>query len=182
VIFSRRPSCRHLERDLGVSSAIFDARLSVGSRGDLPDGLFCQIAVQPSSQKYFAFAVGQIISTSSPRPASIRGAYASSRTLGAGCDGRGSGARRAALARTAKSCGPDAPTLASSFAKQFARRRWQQSPVTGESTEETVKTIAQGRPGETGEPVVTMLVCFIHFAREAAGATGTRLSLRPLFL
>jgi hypothetical protein len=26
-----------------------------------------------------------------------------------------------------------------------------------------------------------MLVCFIHFAREAAGATGTRLSLRPLF-
>ena len=25
-----------------------------------------------------------------------------------------------------------------------------------------------------------MLVCFIYFAREAAGATGTRLSLRPL--
>jgi hypothetical protein len=27
-----------------------------------------------------------------------------------------------------------------------------------------------------------MLVCFIYFAREAAGALGTRLSLRPLFL
>jgi len=27
------------------------------------------------------------------------------------------------------------------------RRRWQKSPVTGESTKETVKTIAQGRPG-----------------------------------
>jgi hypothetical protein len=26
-----------------------------------------------------------------------------------------------------------------------------------------------------------MLVCFIYFAREAAGASGTRLSLRPLF-
>jgi hypothetical protein len=26
---------------------------------------------------------------------------------------------------------------------------------------------------------VTMLVCFITFAREAAGATGARLSLRP---
>jgi hypothetical protein len=45
----------------------------------------------------------------------------------------------------------------------------------------SVKTIAQGRPGETGEPVVTTLVCFIIFAREAAGAAGTRLSLRPLF-
>jgi hypothetical protein len=47
--------------------------------------------------------------------------------------------------------------------------------------EVTVKTIAQGRPDVVGEPVVTTLVCFIYFAREAAGATGTRLSLRPLF-
>ena len=36
--------------------------------------------------------------------------------------------------RTAKSCGPDAPTLASSWRKLFRRRRWQKSPVTGEST------------------------------------------------
>ena len=28
---------------------------------------------------------------------------------------------------------------------------------------------------------VTTLVCFTNFAREAAGAAGTRLSLRPLF-
>jgi hypothetical protein len=105
-------------------------------------------------------------------PASIRGAYASSRTLGAGCDGRGSGARRATLKRTAKSCGPGAPTLASSFAEVSAGRRWQTSPVTGESTKETVKTIAQGRPGVSGEPVVTTLVCLLHFAREAAGAHG----------
>ena len=62
------------------------------------------------------------------------------------------------------------------------RRRWQESPVTGESTKETVKTIAQGRPDVTGGPVVTTLVCYFYFAREAAGAAGTRLSLRPLFL
>jgi hypothetical protein len=48
-----------------------------------------------------------------------RGVSRSSRTLGAGCDGRGSvrcaNARgRMMLSRTAKSCGPDAPTLASS--------------------------------------------------------------------
>ena len=52
--------------------------------------------------------------------------------------------------------------------------------VTGESTKETVKTIARGMPGESGVTVVTTLVCFFHFAREAAGALGTRHSLRPL--
>ena len=99
---------------------------------------------------------------------------------GAGCSGRGSAGRRMALipplakvfdgpvrrslgeggSRTAKPCGPGAPTLASSFAEFSARRRWQKSPVTGESTEHAVKTIAQGRLGEPGVPVVTMLVCF----------------------
>jgi hypothetical protein len=82
-----------------------------------------------------------------------------------------SGARR-----TEKSCGPDAPTLVS--------RSWSDPRTTvakepghrGEH-EVTVKTIAQGRPGFFGEPVVTTLVCLIHFACEAAGAAGTRLSL-----
>ena len=36
------------------------------------------------------------------------------------------------------------------------------------------------RREESGEPVVNMLVCFIYFAREAAGAAGTRRFLRPL--
>ena len=71
--------------------------------------------------------------------------------------------------------------LVSSLQVVTCRRRWQKSPVTEESAKETVKTIAQGRPGCSGEPVVTTLVCFLHFAHEAAGATGTRLSLRPLF-
>src|SRR5436309_15725481 len=35
-------------------------------------------------------------------------------------------------------------------------------------------------PGNPGEPVVTMLVCFFIFAREAAGALGARHSPRPL--
>jgi hypothetical protein len=55
-----------------------------------------------------------------------------------------------------KSCGPDAPTLASSLRNGDVspngpdtprKRWWQESPVTRESAEETVKTIAQGRPG-----------------------------------
>jgi hypothetical protein len=39
-----------------------------------------------------------------------------------------------AHSRTAKSCGPDAPTLVSSWRSYLRRRRWQKSPVTGEST------------------------------------------------
>ena len=60
------------------------------------------------------------------------------------------------------------------------RRRWQTSPVTGESAKETVNTIAQGNAGLPGGPVVTTLVCYLHTAHEAAGAAGTRHSLHPL--
>src|SRR6266496_2502596 len=63
------------------------------------------------------------------------------------------------LKRTAKSCGSDAPRLASSFAEASrpnraldktisAGRRWQNSMVTEESTKEAVKTIARGMPGD----------------------------------
>jgi hypothetical protein len=63
-----------------------------------------------------------------------------------------------AITSKAVSCGPDAPTLASSLAEVqppnrvgmrriSVRRRWQKSPVTGESAKETVKTIACGNAG-----------------------------------
>jgi hypothetical protein len=110
-----------------------------------------------------------------------RGASRSSRTLGAGCGGRDGDARRAAPARTAKSCGPDAPTLASSFRGVIpAQATVARKPGHRGEHEVTVKTIAQGRPDVFGGPVVATLVCFITFAREAAGASSTRLSLRPL--
>src|ERR1700680_2937236 len=57
-------------------------------------------------------------------------------------------------------------------------RRWQQSPVTGESTKETVKTIARGKPDDPVEPVVSNS-CAFFTAQEAAGAIGARLSPRP---
>jgi hypothetical protein len=110
-----------------------------------------------------------------------RGASRSSRTLGAGCGGRDGDARRAAPARTAKSCGPDAPTLASSFRGVIpAQATVARKPGHRGEHEVTVKTIAQGRPGISGGPVVTTLVCLFDFAREAAGASSARLSLRPL--
>src|SRR5258706_16147084 len=54
-------------------------------------------------------------------------------------------------------------------------------PITGESTKETVKTIACGNARCSGATVVTTLVCYLHTAHEAAGAAGTRHSPRPLF-
>jgi hypothetical protein len=78
--------------------------------------------------------------------------------------------------RTAKSYGPDAPTLASSRRMMFRRRRRQESPVSGQSTKETVKTIRAGNAGRLRRPGVTTLVCFlVSHARLRARA------VRPAF-
>jgi hypothetical protein len=80
--------------------------------------------VQPLLQKYSDFQKWQISLYPWPSRFHKRGASRSSRTLDAGCDGRK--ALRAILARTngadrtAKSCGPDASTLVSSWRIQFA--------------------------------------------------------------
>src|SRR5260370_8952818 len=51
----------------------------------------------------------------------------------------------------------------------------------GRARNKPLKPLRAGMPGESGEPSVTTLVCFTSpFAREAAGALGTRHSPRPL--
>jgi hypothetical protein len=118
-------------------------------------------------------------------PSRMRGVSRSSRTLGAGCGGRGSvvapfGADERRSLRTAKSCGSDAPMLASSSrGASFLRATVTIKPVTGEITEETVKTIARGKPGVPVN-LWSTTVCFLPFAHGAMGAAGTRFSLRPL--
>jgi hypothetical protein len=94
------------------------------------------------------------------------------------------------LSRTAKSCGPDAPALASSW-RNFASptgqtKSYPQATVTisrspGRARRKPLKPSCVGMPGQPGKPAVTTLVCFLHFAHEAAGAPGTRHSPRPLF-
>ena len=111
-------------------------------RTDLPDGQRLRNRCPALFAKRFRFPRRANQLYDSPRPASLRGAYASSRTLGRDAVDAGGVARRAAPARTAKSCGPDAPTLASSLQVATCGRRWQESPVTEESTKETAKTIA----------------------------------------
>ena len=63
------------------------------------------------------------------------------------------------LMRTAKSCGSDAPMLASSLAN-FRGTTVSNKPGHRGEREVSRKTIARGMPGETGVTVVTMLVCF----------------------
>src|ERR1700726_3304725 len=53
------------------------------------------------------------------------------------------------------------------------------SPITGESSKETVKTIARGMPGVSGVTVVTN-ACAFYTPRAAADAPSVRHSLRPL--
>jgi hypothetical protein len=66
-------------------------------------------------------------------PASMKGRFGRpSRRVGRGCDGRGWHDRRAWRTLTAKSRGPDLPTLGSSLPVMNGRRRWLSSPDTGE--------------------------------------------------
>src|SRR5260370_42541502 len=120
------------------------------------------------------------------RPGPQRGVSRSSRTLGRGCGGRG-GVRRAIASRTndAEAYGQVVsfwrPNAGVKSAIRSAGDGVNKPGHRGER-EVSRKTIARGMPGETGVTVVTMLVCFIYFAREAAGALSARHSLRPLLL
>src|SRR5271169_819086 len=77
------------------------------------------VVVQSLPGKLFALRFGRNGNRANQSCSHQRGVSRSSRTLDAGCGGRGSvgcaSARgRTALTRTAKSCGPDIPTLMSS--------------------------------------------------------------------
>jgi hypothetical protein len=90
-------------------------------------------------------------------------------------------AGRMMLKRTAKSCRSDAPMPASSLREAAQATVSTKHGHRGEH-EVSRKTIAQGRPvcfRCTCGDYARVLFCF---AREAAGALATRLSLRPLFI
>src|SRR6266849_2749019 len=77
------------------------------------------------------------------------------------------------LKRTAKSCGPDASTPASSFAEASRPNRVfdktisgsdgdKQARSPGRARRKPLKPLRAGMPGESGGPVVTTLVCSLH--------------------
>src|SRR5271169_4987843 len=93
-------------------------------------------AVESHSQKYFRFAPTQITGISASVSAHLRGVSRSSRTRDEMRWTRAALLTRALCLRTAKSCGPDASTLAPSSADHSARRRRQESPISEESAKQ----------------------------------------------
>ena len=95
------------------------------------------------------------------------------------------------LQRTAKSCGPDAPTLASSSRRLVGPtgRGQNLNPLDdggkrarspGRARHKPLKPLRAGMPGDSGVLVVTRVLSITTSAHEAAGATGIRRSPRPL--
>src|SRR3984957_4395956 len=84
----------------------------------------------------------------------------------AGCGGRVGANRRMAPARTAKSCGPDTPTLVSSR-RSYPLAMVARKPGHQGEREISRKTIARGMPGDSGVTVVTVTgkACFFCPAR-----------------
>jgi hypothetical protein len=82
---------------------------------DLSGRLVCRIAVQPFNEKYFASRTGRNSNRGIAVPPHKRGVSRSSRTYVRDAVDAGGAKDERARSRTAKSCGPDAPTLASSW-------------------------------------------------------------------
>ena len=94
-----------------------------------------------------------------------RGASRSSRNVGQGMRWTQPASARVFAGRnrrqrTAKSCGPGAATVASSWREVSRRRRWQETPLHRGEHEEAVKPSRGESRDELAEPVVTTLVCF----------------------
>src|SRR5262245_24074073 len=64
--------------------------------------------------------------------------------------------------RTAKSCGPGAATLASSWREVSRWRRWQERPLTGESTKQTVRPLRGESRDVSAVPVVLPPCISLH--------------------
>src|SRR5258708_3000702 len=84
-----------------------------------------------------------------------------------------------ALMRTAKSCGSDAPMLASSL-REEAQAMVSNKPGHRGEREVSRKTIARGMPGDFRCDRGDYARVLFYFACEAAGASSARHSLRPL--
>jgi hypothetical protein len=104
---------------------------------------------------------------------------------------RSTASGREMLQRTAKSCGPDASTPASSPAEVKSALPGADKPYPlddgdkkarspGRARRKPLKPLRAGMPGDSGVLVVTRVRSSTTSAHEAAGALGTRRSPRPL--
>jgi hypothetical protein len=145
-----------------------------GKSGD-PAG---DLAVQSPLQKYFCFSEIKIRLYDLPSRPTQR-ALAIVTDVGTGSGGRGWCQRREHLKRTAKSCGPDASTPASSLREQ-AQATVTRKPDHWGELEVSRKLLRRECRIASAEPVCSCAFFCARFARETAGAARTRCSLRPL--
>ena len=165
-----------------MRSRSLPAQTSLRPKPNFPSPFNPITSVQISRQKYSALRFPQITRTLSRIPPHEEGRFAIVTNVEAGCGGRdGSQAShaderadppsresrrdryqarctgsRARLSRTAKPCGPGAPTLALSSQRRPRVSRATGAKEPGPRGERGVRrqTIAQGRPGVPAEPVV----------------------------
>jgi hypothetical protein len=71
--------------------------------------------------------------------------------------------------RTAKSCGPDASTLASSLRRQTAGDGDKQARSPRRSRRKPLKPLRAGMPGQSGEPTVTTSCAYYPFRTRDCG-------------
>jgi hypothetical protein len=124
-----------------------------------PDGQISGKPVQCVCEKYSAFPVGQIKSITPAILSHLRGV---SIVMNAGRDAMDADVLldEQRVTRTAKSCGPDASTLAFKLAGSIPSMTVTTKPDHRGDHVISRNTIARGMPDCSGEPVVTMLVCF----------------------
>jgi hypothetical protein len=143
-------------------------------------GRFPDPSVQPLLEKYSDFQKYQISPIWSPSRAHKRGASRSSRTLGAGCGGRGSAGdewhrrgRRSRVVLTPR-------RWRQVCENKFSRMTVTKKPDRRGELEVSRKPLRREGRTASAEPVCSCAFSFTHFARETAGAARTRSSLRPL--
>jgi hypothetical protein len=134
----------------------FDASHRPGmTRGDISDvrvksnlsnGIKLFLPVQSPLSKIFRFAPAPNHFHTSRHPVPLEGRFAIVTDVGTGCGGRECAFDERRVMRTAKSCGPDASTLASSLRK-FAGDGDKQARSPGRSRRKPLKPLRAGMPG-----------------------------------
>ena len=173
----REPRLRGAGRS-GTRSLDRSGSSALRAEGDLLNRIKLIWVVQSPLQKFFAFRLTQISCISLAIPAHTKGRFAIVTNVGLGMRWTREALLTSALIlRTVKSCGPDAPTLASSR-EIFAGEGGNKARSPGRARSKPLTPSRAGMPGDPGATVVTNARAY-YSSRAAAGASGTRHSPLP---
>jgi hypothetical protein len=158
-------------RDFGPRTKVFKTRFVEAVQRDST----CPVP----SQKIFRFAADPNQIHNSRHPVPTEGRFAIVTDVGRDAVDAGGAADESANLRTAKSCGPDAPTLAFKSAGFSADDGDNKARSPGRARRKPLKPLRGECRVISGVTVVTNARAF-YTTRAAAGAPGARHSLRPL--